>query len=93
MKKEKVRLNSIISGKVQGVGFRYFVLQIAQNYRLVGFVRNLSAGEVELVAQGDKIFIEDFIQDLKRGNGKSQIDFMTQRWSDAKDDLRTFQIK
>lgn len=44
----------VVSGRVQGVGFRYFVLREAQALGLVGWVRNLVSGEVEVVAAGDE---------------------------------------
>jgi acylphosphatase len=43
----------LVAGKVQGVGFRYFVLRQAQVLGLSGWVRNLADGRVEVVAAGD----------------------------------------
>ena len=50
------------SGQVQGVGFRYTALQIAENYAVAGYVRNLPSGSVELVAEGDAGPVEAFLQ-------------------------------
>lgn len=44
----------LVSGRVQGVGFRYFVYREAQQLGLSGFVRNLGDGRVEVVASGDE---------------------------------------
>lgn len=43
----------VVTGRVQGVGYRYFVLQEAQRLGLAGFTRNLPDGSVEVVAEGD----------------------------------------
>lgn len=54
----------IYHGRVQNVGFRATARQIAQGYRVVGFVRNLADGTVELVAQGDSEEITRFLAAL-----------------------------
>ena len=55
------RLHIIYTGSVQGVGFRYTARSIAQGLGLVGWVRNVPDGSVELVAEGD----EDVLRQLK----------------------------
>ena len=50
------------SGRVQGVGFRYSVKQIAAGYEVTGWVRNLPDGRVELVASGEQAEVEAFIE-------------------------------
>ncbi len=62
------RIKALVSGHVQGVGFRYFVQSNALKYNLTGWVKNLSNGDVLLEAQGDKIYIEKFLEVLKSGN-------------------------
>lgn len=49
------------TGHVQGVGFRYAVLQTAKGYEVTGFVENLSDGRVLLVAEGDGREIDAFV--------------------------------
>ena len=56
-----------VSGRVQGVGFRFFTYQKATKLGLVGYVKNLDNGEVEIVAQGDNISIAKLIQWLEQG--------------------------
>jgi acylphosphatase len=49
------------TGKVQGVGFRYTTQGIAAGYQVVGYVRNLKTGDVELVAQGAADQVDAFL--------------------------------
>ncbi len=54
----------IFSGEVQGIGFRFTALNIANRYQLTGFVRNLPDGTVEMLAQGNPDDIADCIRDI-----------------------------
>lgn len=54
----------IFEGRVQGVGFRYTVYHIANDYNLTGLVRNMDNGNVEVQVQGDKENIDSFLQDV-----------------------------
>ena len=49
-----IRRTSHFSGHVQGVGFRYTVADVAEDFDVRGYVRNLPDGRVELVAEGDE---------------------------------------
>ena len=55
----------IFTGRVQGVGFRFTALDIAERYRLTGLVRNLPDGTVEMLAQGTAQTIADCIRDIQ----------------------------
>jgi acylphosphatase len=55
----------VFSGRVQGVGFRFTALNIANRYKLKGFVKNLPDGDVEMLAQGTAEMIDDCIRDLQ----------------------------
>ena len=57
-----IRRTSHFSGHVQGVGFRYTVLDIAKGLDVTGFVRNLPDGRVELVVEGDEAEIARLIE-------------------------------
>ncbi len=57
----KISRRVTYSGRVQGVGFRYSVKQIAAGFDVTGWVRNLPDGTVELAATGDAIEIEAFL--------------------------------
>jgi acylphosphatase len=55
----------ILTGRVQGVGFRFTALDAANRYHLTGLVRNLPNGAVEMVAQGRPDDIADCIRDIE----------------------------
>ena len=57
----------IISGSVQGVGYRFFTLRAAARHQVFGTVRNLPDGRVEVVAEGDRDAIREFKDDLLAG--------------------------
>jgi len=59
----------IFTGRVQGVGFRFTALDIANRYRLTGLVRNLPDGTVEMIAQGPPDSIANCIRDIKESFG------------------------
>lgn len=64
----------IFRGHVQGVGFRYTVLRLAQSYRRIsGYVRNMPDGSVELFVQGPSDEVEAFINDIRTGPHASYI--------------------
>jgi acylphosphatase len=60
------------SGRVQGVGFRYTVQQLARPLKLYGWVRNLADGQVELTAQGAKEKIEELLSTVE-GDYRSSV--------------------
>lgn len=57
----------VISGRVQGVGFRYFAEDLALAENLTGYVRNLPDGRVEAVAEGDEESVLRFERAIHRG--------------------------
>ncbi len=67
------RVKLIIFGRVQGVGYRYFVQSRADKMEIKGFVRNLPDGEVEIDAEGEQSHISLFIEQCIEGSGLSKI--------------------
>lgn len=63
----------IVSGRVQGVGYRYFALEAARAEGLSGWVRNLPDGRVESFAEGDRDAVERFGRRLARGPGLARV--------------------
>ncbi len=68
MAEQKVRMRAIVKGIVQGVGYRYFAVYQAQKIGgITGYVRNLYDGNVEVVAEGEKQKLEQFLAELRKG--------------------------
>jgi acylphosphatase len=63
----------IVRGRVQGVGFRYFAIRAARELGIVGIVRNMSDGSVEVIAEGETEAITKFHRDLERGPSYSHV--------------------
>ena len=63
----------VISGRVQGVGYRYFAQEAAERRGIRGYVRNLFNGDVEVHAEGDAAALQLFRQDLQRGPRMSNV--------------------
>ena len=63
----------IVTGRVQGVGFRYFTVRCANDLGLCGWVRNLPDGSVETAIQGQDEKIEEMIGLLKQGPGDANV--------------------
>ncbi len=55
---------ALFEGRVQGVGFRYAVKQIAMGFDIVGWVKNLPEGSVELTLMGEEEEVEEFLQEI-----------------------------
>ena len=63
-----------VSGRVQGVGFRYFTLSTAKNLDIKGWVRNLANGEVEIIATGTDGALNQFLSEIRTGPKYSKVD-------------------
>lgn len=57
----------IISGQVQGVGYRFFAMRAAARHQVLGTVRNLPDGRVEVIAEGEREAMDQFKNDLATG--------------------------
>ena len=85
----------LIRGRVQGVGFRWFVHREAAELGLRGWVRNTEAGEVEIVAAGDAEAIEDLRAELRKGSRGSRVDAVIEHELEEAEaeTLRSFEIE
>ena len=74
-------LHAFIEGHVQGVGFRFFVKEAAENLGINGWVRNLYNGSVEVIAEGERESLEQLLQLLRKGPGRSMVTDIQFDWS------------
>lgn len=63
-----VRKHYFVSGRVQGVGFRYRAYYTARNLGLTGYAVNLPDGRVELEVQGEQMLVDDFLEKVGEGS-------------------------
>lgn len=89
---EKVRVEIIVKGHVQGVGFRYFVHKNAQKFDVSGFVNNLYDGSVKIVAEGEKQIIDNFIQIALKGPSRSIVSEKSINFTEATGEFHDFRI-
>jgi acylphosphatase len=80
------------SGRVQGVGFRFTVRQIASGYDVTGTIRNLSDGRVELIAEGMRSELEAFLTGIDQSDLSGFIAGKSETWQEAQGNLRGFSI-
>ena len=78
---------------VQGVGFRFTAERIALNLGLVGWVKNLFDGRVEVVCEGEESNIVDFLDKMKNGPMKRYMENTQVAWQDATGEFDDFTIR
>jgi len=86
------RMHLFYSGKVQGVGFRYTVRQVANGFDVTGTVRNLTDGRVELLAEGNEHELEAFRKAIRDAGLAHFIKDEAINWAEAKNVFRGFEI-
>jgi acylphosphatase len=80
------------SGRVQGVGFRYTAIHLAQELEITGWVKNLSDGRVEILAEGQEDVLESFLDKIK-SSFSSHIREVLLDWKPATGEFSDFTIK
>lgn len=81
-----------IIGKVQGVFYRASCQEVAQRLGLMGSVKNLLDGQVEVLAQGKKEEIEKLIEWCKKGPPQAQVNTVNVKWENTQEMFDDFQI-
>jgi acylphosphatase len=77
------RLTVLIRGTVQGVGYRDYVRRHALDLGLAGHAENLSAGRVEVVAEGPRDDLEHFLGRLRKGPLHAEVEGVDAEWGEA----------
>ena len=83
----------VVRGLVQGVGFRYFVLDCATRLNLRGYVRNDADGSVCIGVDGDRSTIEELVGVVKIGPGHAHVSDVEVRWRAFKLHTAGFEIR
>ena len=88
-----VRAEILVSGLVQGVGFRYFVVKNSEALGLKGFTQNLSNGKVYNIVEGEKFLIEDLLKQLRIGPSYSEVKSVDVNWTEFKNEFTNFEVR
>ena len=89
---QRVRAHITVSGRVQGVGYRAFAARVATEQRLLGGVRNLDDGRVELDVEGKTVVIEALLHELKVGPPAARVTKIETEWGAATERFSGFSI-
>lgn len=87
------RLDARVTGKVHGVGFRYFVYREAQALGLAGWVANVPDGSVHCVVEGPRERLEALLERLRDGPPAAQVDGVSAAWMPATGAFTTFGVR
>jgi acylphosphatase len=82
----------MVTGRVQGVGYRAFAARAASRHGLVGGVRNLDDGRVELEVEGPPVAIDSLLRDLRDGPPAARVTKIETLWGEATERFSTFTI-
>lgn len=93
MSDPQVRLHALVSGRVQGVGYRAFVMDCAVLLELSGWVRNTNSGQVEVVAEGTRPALERLVEFLQRGPRMAAVEEVRAEWSEPSGEFPSFGVR
>jgi acylphosphatase len=86
-------LHAIVEGHVQGVGYRYFVQEVAAGIGISGWVRNRMDGSVEVLAEGKRENLEKLLAALRRGPRSAYVSDLTFDWLPATNEYTDFRVR
>jgi acylphosphatase len=89
----RARLHLIISGRVQGVGFRFSAYDQANDLALAGWVRNIASGEVEILAEGARERLEMLAAWAHLGPPSAHVTGIREEWLDSTGEFTEFRIR
>jgi acylphosphatase len=87
-----LQLYAIVTGRVQGVSFRYYTVQRARQLGVVGWVRNRQDGSVEVVAEATTSQLESLLAFLHTGSPASKVQSVEIEWRPPTDDYANFDV-
>jgi len=89
----RVARRYLVSGEVQGVGFRFFAQRIAARHQVTGYVRNLEDGRVEVLAEGSAEGVEGFKHDIAAGPAHARVERVEEINVEPTGQYKTFRIE
>jgi acylphosphatase len=89
----KARLHAIVEGRVQGVGFRYYVLDNAVKLGISGWVRNRYVESVEVMAEGPRDDLERLLSIIWKGPRSSFVTSVKQEWQEPTGEFSRFSVR
>lgn len=87
------QVHILVTGFVQGVGFRQMVKHEARKRGITGWVRNLSDGSVEALAVGPEEKLQELIESCKKGPFLSQVDNVHVEWEETGESFEEFRVR
>ena len=90
---ETARLSARITGRVQGVCFRWETQRTANSLGVSGWVRNCRDGSVELIAEGERHRLEDLLHWLHSGPDMARVDEVSSQWAPYQNEFLSFDIR
>lgn len=87
------RLHVILRGLVQGVGFRFYALELARRSALTGWVRNNRDGSVEAVAEGTRQSLQHWLAALRQGPRGARVTEVETDWGSASGEYSGFTVR
>ena len=85
-------LHALIQGRVQGVGYRHFIVVEARRLELNGIVRNLPGGDVEVIAEGDRAALGRLAELARRGPPHAVVTELTAEWGERPPRYTQFRV-
>ena len=92
MPEMQMRVHLMISGRVQGVAFRHYCVQVARQYGLRGWVRNGADGGVEIVAEGEEASLEPFVCRCRRGPPAASVRACRESYAKPSGEFDAFEV-
>jgi acylphosphatase len=90
---EYKRLEARVYGQVQGVGYRFFARTTARRLNLQGYVRNRADRSVEVVAEGEKPSLDQFLAQLRQGPSAATVERVDVKWSTSRHTFLGFEVR
>lgn len=89
----RVRLDATVHGMVQGVGYRIFVLDAARRLDVTGWVTNEPNGVVRVTVEGERVMLEQLLEELERGPAAALVERVGRVWMPATGEFSGFAIR